>query len=106
MSTALTRNQLAARIATLRSVLDLLWDVTACTGGDPFLTIGRAKMELIALEAELRDRDRQSPPLPVAVGIAMAGRKDEITEADRFEDWRQNQMAEQAYEELVNREAR
>lgn len=48
---------LAARISTLRSVLDTLWEVTAHTGGEPFATIGRAKVELIQLEQELRDRD-------------------------------------------------
>jgi hypothetical protein len=74
--TTLARPQLAARIATLRSVLDILWDVTALTGGDPFLTIGRAKVELIQLEAQLRDLDRQAAkgePLPQVVARAMAG---------------------------------
>lgn len=71
----LTSAELAARIHALREVLDLLWDVTAMTGGEPFHTIGRAKMELIALEAELRDRDRKAglgEPLPLEVAFAVA----------------------------------
>lgn len=60
--TALTRVQTAARIATLRDVLDLLWDVNHATGGEPFLTIGRAKTELYQLEADLRAMDGGIPP--------------------------------------------
>ncbi len=73
----LTRVELAARIQTLRDVLDLLWDVTAMTGGKPFKTIGRAKSELMDLRNALEDRDRQAAkgePLPLEVLVAMAGR--------------------------------
>ena len=65
------------KTAHVLDVLDRLWDVTQATGGAPFATIGRAKVELIQLEDALRRRDRaaeQGPALPLEVALAIAGR--------------------------------
>jgi hypothetical protein len=48
---------LRRRVATLRHVLTALWEETERDGGAPFATIGRAKVELVALERQLRERE-------------------------------------------------
>jgi hypothetical protein len=68
----LSRQQLTARIQTLRQVLDLLWGQSDLDGGFPYRTIGRAKIELIELETDLREIDRTAePPMPVDVALAV-----------------------------------
>ena len=56
---ALSRVQVAARIAVMHEVLDLLITQADYDGGESFATRGAAKMELAALRAEVQDRDRQ-----------------------------------------------
>jgi hypothetical protein len=55
---ALSRVEIAGRIHALRSALDTLWCQSEADGGEPFAIIGRAKAELIDLEARLREMDR------------------------------------------------
>ena len=76
------RARLEARIATLRTVLDLLWAQVKADKGEPFRTIGRAKVELIYLERELYALDRRAReiawlsrlPAPFPVCLSLAGR--------------------------------
>ena len=76
------RARLEARIATLRAVLDLLWAQVEADKGEPFRTIGRAKVELIYLERELYALNRRqgeitglaSLPAPLPVCLSLAGR--------------------------------
>ena len=78
----LSRNELAARISTLETVLEILWDVTACTGGEPFLTIGRAKVEACGLRNQLWEMDRQAEkgePMPLEVACAAALQSVEVS---------------------------
>ncbi|MDQ3209165.1 MAG: hypothetical protein M3Q37_11255, partial [Gemmatimonadota bacterium] len=66
---ALTRPELAGRVQTLRDVIDALFAQSGLDRGPAFNGVGQLKLELYALEALLRDRDRQAPfsePLPVA----------------------------------------
>lgn len=54
---ALTRPELTARAYVVQEVIDLLWDICRRDGGEPFVTIGRAKVELILLRNEVaRDK--------------------------------------------------
>lgn len=55
----LTRPQLAARIHVLRGVLDELWTQSQADGAQPFFCIGAAKVELVSLEAALREHNRR-----------------------------------------------
>ncbi len=75
---ALTRPELAGRVQALRNALDTLWAQSDLDRGPAFNGIGQLKIELSALEALLRDHDRQAPlsePLPVAGALALAGRR-------------------------------
>ena len=65
---AWSRPQLAARILTLRKALDDLWTQSEMDGGEPYTCIGRMKITLQDLEAELWQRDKalgRAPASPV-----------------------------------------
>jgi hypothetical protein len=71
---SLTRPELAARIAVLRSALEMLWQVTELTGGTPFDSIGRCRRELIELEVKLRFYDQLAGhQLPQPAALAAVG---------------------------------
>jgi hypothetical protein len=52
---------LRGRIATLRAALELLWTQVEQDQGEPYHTIGWAKVELVTLEEALRVLDRHAP---------------------------------------------
>jgi hypothetical protein len=71
----LSRPQIAARIHILRAVLDLLVDQMQADGGESFCCRGQVKIELLALESDLFQRDRaaeRGEPYPVDVLLAIA----------------------------------
>ncbi len=73
---ALSRPELAGRVQALRNALDTLWSQSDLDRGPAFNGIGQLKIELLALEALLRDRDRQAAlgePLPLLVSLALVG---------------------------------
>jgi hypothetical protein len=75
---ALSRSQLAARIATLRRAMDLLAEQAELDGCAVFPCIGRMKGVLIDMENDLRALDKaaeRGEPLPQAVAMALAGRQ-------------------------------
>lgn len=55
---ALTREQLAARVALLRDTLDRMADQAALDGGPGFDCRGSIKVSLIQTEGMLRSKDR------------------------------------------------
>jgi hypothetical protein len=75
---ALSRPQLAARLATLRRAMDLLAEQAELDGCAVFPCIGRMKGVLIDMENDLRASDKaaqRGEPLPHSVAVALAGRK-------------------------------
>lgn len=56
----LSRPQLVGRIFSLRSALEIVWSQVEADGAEPYACIGKMKVELQALEADLRVRDRIS----------------------------------------------
>lgn len=56
----LSRPQLVGRIFSLRSALEIVWSQVEADGAECFTSIGPMKRELMALEADLRVRDRIS----------------------------------------------
>ena len=70
---ALSRAQLAGRIAALRGALDDLWGQSDLDGGEAFGCIGRMKIHLLELEAQLHQRDSQAgQPFAAAVTVPVA----------------------------------
>ena len=65
----LTRPQVAARVATLRSALDLVAGQSDLDGGAVFECTGSMKACLIRLEQHLRDLDRSAPAVPFAAAV-------------------------------------
>jgi hypothetical protein len=85
----LSRAQLCARVTILRSVLDTLWEQTVVDGAEPFDTIGRAKVELIRLENDLRERDRAAAAVPFAAAVTQSVTTDRLQAAqDRLDQVR------------------
>ena len=75
---ALSRAQIAARIAVVREALDMMVTQTQMDGGVMIECVGAAKVSLFHLERQLAERDKQSErgkPLPHEVALALAGRK-------------------------------
>ena len=70
---ALSRPEIAARAYVLQQAIDSLWDITDRDGGEPFVTVGRAKVELILLRNELGARDRAEATAGLVRDIAEDG---------------------------------
>ena len=78
---ALTRPQVAARVAVLRQALDLLVGQTELDGAEPFSCRGALKAALIQHEEELRQRDRTAPAQPFSQAVLEPAARERLTVA-------------------------
>jgi hypothetical protein len=75
---ALSRPELAARIAALRASISHLWEQSERDGGPAFGCVGPCKVHLIELERDLSQRNRaaeRGKPLTPPVALAAVGQR-------------------------------